>query len=66
MAPPFTLMISGFKSNSLITAKDCEAKASFNSINDKSFCCKPACFKALGIAFTGPIPIILGSTPAAA
>ena len=29
-----------------------------------SFKVKPACFNAFGIAFTGPIPMILGSTPA--
>ena len=49
-----------------MTAKDCEAKASLSSIKDKSSCFNPACFKAFGIALTGPIPMILGSTPAAA
>ena len=58
--------MSGFKSNSRITANDCDAKASFNSIKSKSLCFKPTCFKAFGIALTGPIPIIRGSTPAAA
>ena len=46
-------MISGFKSNSRITAKDCEANASFNSINSISFCFKPACCKAFGMALIG-------------
>ena len=47
-----------------MTAIACDAKASFNSIKSISFKVNPACFKAFGIAFTGPIPIILGSTPA--
>ena len=64
MAPPFTLIISGFKPNSLVTANACDAKASFSSIKSMSFNDNPACFNAFGIAFTGPIPMILGSTPA--
>ena len=53
MAPPFTFTISGFKPNSLTTAKDCAAKASFNSIKSIWSCFNPACFNAFGIAVTG-------------
>ena len=59
-------MISGFNPNSRVTAKAWEAKASFNSIKSISFNVNPAWDKAFGIAFTGPIPMILGSTPAEA
>ena len=64
IAPPFTLITSGFKSNVLITANYCEAKASFSSIKSISSFFKPACFNALGIASIGPIPIMRGGTPA--
>mmetsp|Transcript_9402 Transcript_9402/g.12796 ORF Transcript_9402/g.12796 Transcript_9402/m.12796 type:complete len:311 (-) Transcript_9402:77-1009(-) len=55
--------MSGFNSALRITAKDCDAKASFSSNKLMSFMLRPAAFKAFGIASTGPIPIILGSTP---
>ncbi|MNX81144.1 hypothetical protein D3C86_1128230 [compost metagenome] len=66
MAPPFTLMISGFMPSSRITARDCDAKASFSSTRLISFRLRPASFSALGMANTGPIPIIRGGTPAVA
>ena len=44
----------------------CEANASFNSNKSISSIVKPARCNAFCVAGTGPIPIILGSTPAIA
>ena len=68
IAPPFTFTISGFKPNSLTLPLTIEKQTlrliqlnQYQIVN-----CNPACFNAFGIAFTGPIPMILGSTPAEA
>lgn len=49
----------------LMLAKTCAAKASFSSATSRSWMVSPAFFKAFCVAGTGPIPMILGSTPAA-
>ncbi len=49
-----------------ITASAWTAKASFNSITPMSSSFRPAMASALGIATTGPIPMISGGTPATA
>src|SRR5690606_2942897 len=64
MAPPFTLSTSGLMPSLRITTRDCEANASFNSISPMSSSFIPAIRKALGIASTGPMPMIRGGTPA--
>ena len=56
---------SSFKPQERMQAKLCAAKASFNSITSISFIVKSAFAKALFAASTGPMPIILGATPAA-
>src|SRR6185437_6879394 len=66
IAPPFTLTRSGSKSSAAITASAWQPNASFNSITSISFNPTPARFSALGIAATGPMPIISGATPAVA
>ena len=52
------------KPKSLPTATDCAAKASFASIRSKSSIFMPALAIVFLVDATGPIPIILGSTPA--
>ena len=64
IAPPYTLIFNGLIPNVLITASDCEANASLSSIKSILLSFKFACFSAFGTASTGPIPIILGGTPA--
>src|SRR5215213_9775721 len=66
IAPPLTLTFSGSSPNVLITASDCAANASFNSITSMSASVSPASFKTFGIANTGPIPISSGGQPAVA
>jgi hypothetical protein len=44
--------------------QDCAAKASLSSIQSRSSWRSPACWSARGIAFTGPMPMISGGTPA--
>ncbi len=66
IAPPLIFTLAGSRPTSRITAKACEAKASFNSTRSISFKLIPTCFNALGIAAIGPIPITLGGTPAEA
>ena len=51
------------RSNSLITASDCAANASFNSIIPICSNVILALFKDLRVASTGPIPIISGEHP---
>ncbi len=50
--------------SSRITANDCAANASFNSMRSISLNLSPVCFNTFGIASTGPIPINSGATPA--
>src|ERR1700730_17894129 len=66
IAPPLILTIDGSQPNFLITARDWEANASFNSIRSIWPWLIPACLRALGTASTGPIPMIRGCTPALA
>ena len=68
MAPPFglTRASSSAKPSSRNTAKPCDAKASFNSITSISSKVRPTCSSTFLEAGAGPIPIIRGSTPAAA
>ena len=49
-----------------MTAHDCAAKASLDSIKSKSLIVQPAFSKAFLLAGIGPVPIIEGSTPALA
>ena len=47
-------------------ARDCAANASFSSMTSILSSVSPACARTFLTAGTGPIPIILGVTPAAA
>ena len=49
---------AGLRFASLITASAWLAKASFNSMRSISARFMPACFNTLGIAATGPIPMM--------
>ncbi|RUS17500.1 hypothetical protein BC937DRAFT_89909 [Endogone sp. FLAS-F59071] len=65
MAPPLALVISRFKPSSFSTARYCAANASFTSISSMSPSERPARSSAPLMAGTGPIPMIVGSTPTA-
>src|SRR5215813_10644500 len=64
IAPPFTFTLLRSRSSSFSTARYCPAKASLTSIRSMSSSFNPAFFSAAREAGTGPLPIILGSTPA--
>ena len=66
MAPPLTLMMSILSSqcSCLMQPSAWAAKASLSSIRPMSSMVRPAFFRALGTAWTGPRPITRGSTPA--
>mmetsp|Transcript_139129 Transcript_139129/g.196969 ORF Transcript_139129/g.196969 Transcript_139129/m.196969 type:complete len:256 (-) Transcript_139129:533-1300(-) len=66
MAPPlgFTFSIGIFRW--LMLMKACEANASLISKMSTSLTLKPACLRAGGMAYAGPMPITCGSTPTAA
>ena len=67
MAPPFTIdLLRDRGRRARITASACTAKASFSSITSMSSSLRPASASALGIATTGPMPMISGGTPPAA
>src|SRR6266481_1323064 len=64
IAPPLTLTLEVFQPRSLLTAQACAAKASLASIRSRSPMLQPAFFSAARDAGIGPVPMILGSTPA--
>ena len=69
MAPPLTLTISGLRPSSRTQATDWAAKASLISTRPKSSSFSPLgsrAFISLRVAATGPMPMMRGSTPAAA
>src|SRR6266540_342685 len=61
IAPPLTFTLSRSKPSSRITARLCDANASFNSINSMSSSVRPASARALGTATVGPTPITSGA-----
>src|SRR6266540_2676045 len=64
IAPPSTLVRSRGKSSSFRTAMTWGENASFTSKRSNSESFAPARARALRIAGTGPMPMIVGSTPA--
>src|SRR5579864_6869656 len=64
IAPPLTLTLLRSRPSSFSTARYCPAKASFTSIRSISSSLSPAFLSATREAGTGPLPMILGSTPA--
>src|SRR5258708_6597570 len=64
IAPPLTLTLEVSQPRSLLTAQACAAKASLASIRSRSPMLQPAFFSAAREAGIGPVPMILGSTPA--
>src|SRR5258708_5818297 len=64
IAPPLTLTLAVSQPRSLLTAQACAAKASLASIKSRSPMLQPAFFSAAREAGIGPVPMILGSTPA--
>lgn len=66
IAPPFTLIFSRGRSKSRWTARDWAANASFISNKSMSPTDRPAFSSAFFVDGTGPMPIILGLTPALA
>src|SRR5207302_1324840 len=66
IAPPFTFVLSRFNPNIFSTARYCAAKASFTSTRSICSSVSPASFSAFCDDGTGPIPMMLGSTPATA
>src|SRR5271169_5358268 len=66
IAPPLTLTLEVSQPRSLLTAQACAANASLASIRSRSPMLQPAFFSAAREAGIGPVPMILGSTPACA
>mmetsp|Transcript_30700 Transcript_30700/g.73591 ORF Transcript_30700/g.73591 Transcript_30700/m.73591 type:complete len:229 (-) Transcript_30700:495-1181(-) len=66
MAPPLTLTLAGSQPMPLFTLSACAAKASLASTRSRSSCFHPAFPSAAFTAGIGPVPMIFGSTPAAA
>src|SRR5689334_20320001 len=66
MAPPLTLTLLVSQPRSLFTAQACAAKASLASTRSRSPTFQPAFLSAAREAGIGPVPMILGSTPACA
>ena len=66
MAPPFTLTLAGSQPMSLIHRIAWAAKASLISISPGLFAVQPAFARHACSAGTGPMPMIVGSTPAEA
>ena len=66
IAPPFTFTFSGSRPSSRMTARLCEANASFSSTRSRSAGSIPRRSRSLRTAGTGPMPITRGSTPATA
>src|SRR2546430_13153040 len=64
IAPPLTLTLPVSQPRSLLTAQACAANASLASIKSRSAMFQPAFFSAAREAGIGPVPMILGSTPA--
>src|SRR6185437_2411087 len=64
IAPPSGLTLSGSRPRSLMTARDCAAKASLSSIQSSRSCLMPVALSAFGMASFGPMPMISGGTPA--
>src|SRR5436309_6994546 len=64
MAPPLTLIFDVSQPISLLTPIACAANASLISIRSRSRAVHPAFLRQSWLAGTGPIPMILGSTPA--
>ena len=64
MPEPFGFTFSGSKSSARATAQAWAAKASFASITSMSLIVRPARSSAIWVAFTGPMPMTFGSTPA--
>src|SRR4051812_37146807 len=64
IAPPLTLTLEVSQPRSLLTAQAWAAKASLASIRSRSPMFQPAFFSAARDAGIGPVPMILGSTPA--
>src|SRR5699024_10205199 len=65
IAPPSTFVLSISSPACLIDAAVWEANASFSSIKSMSSTDKPVGSSTSGMAYAGPIPMILGSTPTA-
>src|SRR5215472_8013754 len=63
IAPPLTLVLSRFRPSTFSTAKYCAANASFTSTRSIWSNVSPASFSAFCEDGTGPIPMMLGSTP---
>ena len=66
MPEPFGLTLAGSSPSSFTTAQACAAKASLDSITSRSLTFRPALASASFVAGTGPMPMIVGSTPACA
>src|SRR5690606_15901377 len=64
IAPPFTFVFSWSRPSSRATAANCGANASFTSTRSMSSSVRPAFSSAFRLAGAGPIPMMLGSTPA--
>src|SRR6201981_1633482 len=64
MAPPLTFTLSVSQPRSLFTAQACAAKASLASTRSRSPTFQPAFLSAAREDGIGPVPMILGSTPA--
>ena len=63
MAPPCWFTRRSSRERARMTASDCDAKASFNSMTSRSSSERLARCTALRMASTGPMPMIIGSTP---
>ena len=63
MPEPFGLTLAGSRPSSLLTAQAWAAKASLASITSMSATVRPARSSALREAETGPMPMMVGSTP---
>src|SRR5476649_1056864 len=64
MAPPLTLILLVSQPISLFTAQACAAKASLISIRSRSCADQPARCRHSREAGTGPMPMMVGSSPA--
>src|SRR3546814_4193888 len=64
MPLPLGFTFSGSKPSSCATAHAWAANASFDSITSMSEMLSPARLSAIGTALAGPMPMMLGSTPA--
>mmetsp|Transcript_9933 Transcript_9933/g.12392 ORF Transcript_9933/g.12392 Transcript_9933/m.12392 type:complete len:205 (+) Transcript_9933:1680-2294(+) len=64
IAPPLTFTFSGSRPSCALTASACAANASLASTKSRSSILHPAFLRHFLVAGTGPMPMILGSTPA--